>query len=478
MTRVTDLFSPLLFRQNGHALVDLLTEHLQDAAASRIDSVMPRGTPAALAARFAGDFPESGDGDVLRVVTEALAASTALHSPGFIGHQVATPLPDAALCDLVAALLNNGMAVFEMGPAASAMERAVLAYLARAIGLPPTAGGVLTSGGSLGNLTALLAARQAKAGFDAWREGLRNRPQLVVYVAETAHYSVSRALRILGLGDAGVIAVAVDERLRMRIDALEDEIRRARNHGRRPIAVVASACSTAAGAFDPIDAIADVCQREDLWLHVDGAHGAALALSERHRGTVRGIERADSVVWDAHKMMLMPALITAVLFRDGEAGARAFSQEAGYLFDEAADSDAWSDIGRRTVECTKRMMSLKLYAALAAHGTRVFAEHIDAVCGLARHLAAGARARGLEVLVEPECDIVCFRRPGASGGVTAGVRSALLAEGRFYIVQVHLSSGLWLRCTVLNPRTTAADLDAMLDRVVALYDAKAQPSPP
>lgn len=469
MSLAKDLLSPSRFQQNGHALVEVLARHLADAERGAVPAVMPGGPPAAFAARFAGDFPETGDGDVVRVVAEVLAASTVLHSPGFIGHQVATPLPDAALCDLAASILNNGMAVFEMGPAASAMERAVLAYLARVLGLPASAGGVLTSGGSVGNLTALLAARQAKAGFDVWREGLRNRAQLIVYVAETAHYSVSRALRILGLGDAGVAAIPVDERLRMRVDALEAAIARARHHGRRPIAVVASACSTAAGAFDPIDAIADVCAREDLWLHVDGAHGASLALSARHRDTLRGIERADSVVWDAHKMMLMPALVTAVLFRDAQAGARAFSQEAGYLFDDAADSDAWSEIGRRTIECTKRMMSLKLYAALAAHGTRVFAEHVDAVCELARYLASGARARGLELLVEPECNIVCFRRPNVSGGVTAAVRSALLAEGRFYIVQVHLASGLWLRCTVINPLTTCADVDTMLDRVVSLY---------
>jgi L-2,4-diaminobutyrate decarboxylase len=233
---------------------------------------------------------------------------------------------------------------------------------------------------------------------------------------------------------------------------------------------VASAGSTAAGAIDPLGDIAEVCAREELWLHVDGAHGAALALSPTHKEALRGIERADSIVLDAHKMMLMPALLTAVLFRDGAAGARAFSQEAGYLFGEA-QGDLGDDIGRRTLECTKRMMSLELYATLAAHGTAIFGEHVDAVCALARHLARGARARGLAVLVEPECNIVCFRDPAAPGGVTAAVRRALLAEGRFYIVQVHLPSGLWLRCTLLNPRTTCADIDAMLDRVAALYQA-------
>lgn len=470
MAAIKDLYSSAHFRDNGHALVDALADYLDAAGRGALPAVMPAGTPSEFSARFPSDFPERGDGDVLGVIRAALAGSTSLQSPGFIGHQVATPLPDAALCELSAALVNNGMAVFEMGPAASAMERAVLAQLSRAVGFPSSAGGILTSGGSVGNLTALLAARQAKAGFDVFREGLRKRPQLVVYAAETAHYSVARALRMLGLGDAGVIAVPVDERMRMRVDALSELIRRSRRRGRRPIAVVASACSTAAGAFDPIEPIADLCARESLWLHVDGAHGAALVLSDTHKAKLRGIERADSIVWDAHKLMLMPALITAVLFRDAAAGARAFSQDAGYLFDEASRDDAWSDVGRRTLECTKRMMSLHLYAMWKAHGTRMFAEHVDAMCALARHLASGARQRGLELLVEPECNIVCFRRPGVSGGVTAAVRKRLLAEGRFYIVQVHLASGLWLRSTVLNPRTTTADLDAMLDRVAALYE--------
>src|SRR5690606_22033970 len=154
---------------------------------------------------------------------------------------------------------------------------------ARVLGLGETAGGVLTSGGSLGNLTALAAARQANAGFDAWRQGLRGAPQLVVLVARTAHYSVSRAAHLLGLGDAGVIDVDVDERLRMKPDALAAALHEAARRKQRPIAVVASAGSTAAGAIDPLDAVADVCARHGVWLHVDGAHGAPLALSPTRR---------------------------------------------------------------------------------------------------------------------------------------------------------------------------------------------------
>lgn len=461
-------FSPSSFEELGGQVVSLLAGHLRDAHASATGAVMAPGSPAQLSSTFACDFPAEGDGRLLAHLERALVSSTKLHDPRFLGHQVATPLPAAALCDLVAAFLNNGMAVFEMGPAASAMERAVLGWMAELVGFSRAAGGVLTSGGSVGNLTALLAARQAKAPFDAWRRGLRGGPQLAVFVAETAHYSVARAARVLGLGDEGVISVATDANLKMRPDALVEQIALARKRKKHPIAVVASAGSTAAGAFDPIDEIADVCAAQDLWLHVDGAHGASLLLSESHRHKLAGIARADSVVWDAHKLMMMPALVTAVLFRDGRHGSAAFAQEAGYLFSQDGDDDdAWADIGKRTVECTKRMMSLKLYACLRTFGTRAFADHVDRCCGLATALASGARARGLEVMVEPECNIVCFRPSGLTGGKIAAIRRQIVEQGRFYVVQVHRPDGLWLRCTLSHPLTTTADLEEMLAEVVA-----------
>lgn len=457
-------YSAETFRAHAAAVCDVLARHLERADEDALVPVLPPEDPAAMCARFPADFPAEGTGDLLEVIERVLASSTALAASGFVGHQVATPLPDAALCDLVAALSNNSMAIYEMGPAATAMERAVLQHFASALGFGESAGGVLTSGGSLGNLTALAAARQANAGFDAWRRGLRGGPQLVVLVARTAHYSVARAAHLLGLGDAGIIDVDVDERLRMKPEALEAALLEVQKKKQRPIAVVASAGSTAAGAIDPLDAIADICERHGVWLHVDGAHGAPLALSPTHRPKLFGIERADSVILDGHKLMAMPALVTALLFKDGAQGARAFSQAAAYLFDE--ENDGWADVGRRTVECTKRMMSLKLYACLRAYGTRFFAEHVDRCCALATALAAAVKRRPrLELLTEPEANIVCFRVRGLDGGQQDAIRRAILAEGRFYLVKVRLGPELWLRTTLASPRTTPAHLEALLDDV-------------
>jgi L-2,4-diaminobutyrate decarboxylase len=458
------MFSPEAFRGHGHALIDALGDWLSRSQERQLEPVMPHGDPAALCRAFPADFTPEGDGDVLGVIARALAHSTALHTPRFVGHQVATPIPDAALCDLVAALSNNGMAVFEMGPAASAMERAVLSFLSRALGYDDKAGGVLTSGGSLGNLTALLAARQRV--FDVWHRGLKDAPPLAVVCADGAHYSIARAAHILGLGDRGVVTVPTDAALRMDPTALGRTLAELKARGQTVMAVVANAGATTAGSFDPLPAIADACAAHGAWLHVDGAHGASLALSRTRKQLVAGIERADSVVWDAHKMLGMPALITAVLFKDAKDGAHAFAQQAHYLFDDDDTDDAWADIGKRTIECTKRMMSLKLYATLKAYGTDALSTHVDRLCDLGAAFARILQERGLETLVEPQANIVVFRRHGDDGGVVAAIRKRLLAQGRFYLVQVRVQGTLWLRCAFMNPLTTEDDLRALADDVL------------
>lgn len=472
----------LNFRETGHRVVDVLADHLDVAATGAATGatrpVMPPLSPAQAVAEFASDFAETGSGDVVADLRRVIGAATQLAHPGFIGHQVATPLPVAALCDLVDSLLNNGMAIFEMGKAGTAIERAVLHWLTGVVGFPTTtAGGVLTSGGSLGNLTALLAARQAKSN-NAWQRGVRGQP-LCVFVADTAHYCVARAVRIMGLGDEGCVSVAVDEHLRMDVTALEAAIEKAKKQKKKPIAVVASAGSTAGGAYDPINAIADVCARHDLWLHIDGAHGAPLALLPERAAQLAGLERADSVVVDFHKMLLMPALVTGVLFRDAKAGAAAFAQEAGYLFDDGADGvddDRWSDVGRRTIECTKKMLGLKVWACLRAYGVGYFRDHVRACCDKALFLADLIDHHDeLQLLVRPEANIICFRVKGLDGGQLAALRADLVKHGDFYCVQVHLHArglakereGLWLRATLLNPATTPAHLSAFVDDVVA-----------
>jgi L-2,4-diaminobutyrate decarboxylase len=467
-SRLTAAYDPEHFRRHGHQLVDQLADQLARTL-RREGPVLPWATPATNVERYPADFPEEPSGDFTALISRVLADSHHLHHPRYAGHQVSAPLPLSALCDLASSLLNNGMAVYEMGPVATAMEHNVLRWMAGVIGMPEGARGVLTSGGSAGNLTALLAARQAKAGFDAWNGGATAGPPLTVLVPESTHYSVSRATKVMGWGAGGVTPVPVDARYRLRPETLEDVLAAAKRSGRRPIAVVASAGSTATGAFDPLEAVADFCEKHGLWFHVDGAHGTSAALSPTYRHQVKGLERADSVVWDAHKLMMMPALITAVLFREGHRSFDAFAQEASYLF-TGQDTRPWSDVAMRTLECTKEMMSLKLYACLSVLGTKLFADSITRTFDLSRRFAERLQASGdFELAVPPDCNIVCFRH--TPQGVPASeldalqvrLRESLVTSGDFYLVQTTLGGRVWLRTTIINPLTTDEDLDALLE---------------
>jgi L-2,4-diaminobutyrate decarboxylase len=473
-------FDPELFRREGGALVDLLADYLaraqQGAAAADAMPVLPWVPPDQAVADWSVAFPRAG-ATLPAVLGRVIARSNHLHHPRYVGHQVTPPLPEAALCDLVGSLLNNGSAVYEMGPVSTALERLLVRFLAGALGMPAGADGVFTSGGSAGNLTALLAARQARAGFDVWSEGNAAGPPLALLCSSQAHYSVARALQIMGLGARAAWPVPVDARFRMDAHALAPAKRAAEAAGRRVIGVVASAGSTATGAYDPLEPVASFCEAHGLWMHVDGAHGAAVALSTRHRGLLAGIARADSVVWDAHKLMLMPALVTAVIFRDGRRSYEPFAQDASYLFADARPDDSfdaqWFNLAGRTLECTKLMMSLKLYAVLVTRGPAFLAGYIEGLYALAAAFAERlAAAPDFELAVAPESNIVCFRylpsdgrRGPALDALQGSVRQRLLERGEFYLVQTGLPGGVYLRVTLLNPFTTMADLEALLAAV-------------
>ena len=475
-------FDPITFRRDGAQMVAQMAGYLERALQGDGGAVLPWRPPRDVMASWELDAATLSHGGaeppsrVLETLTaKMLADATQLHHAGFVGHQVAPPLPLAAICDLAADMLNNGMAVYEMGQGGTAMELHVIRWMCDALGLPTSASGVLTSGGTLATLTALLAMRQARAAGDIWRNGQRSDAMPAILVGAQAHYCADRAVRIMGWGEGGLVRVPVDDAFRMRPDALEAALAQATAAGRQVIGVVASACSTATGAFDPLEPIADFCQRHALWLHVDGAHGAALALSPKYAPALRGIERADSVVWDAHKMLLQPALVTAVLFRDAKHSAGAFAQDASYLLDPTLD-DAWYDLASRTFECTKRMMSFKLYTTLAAYGTRLFAAYVTRVVDLAQEFATLLRAApDFELAVQPECNIVCFRyRPAAFQGDAASLdalqvalRRAVIGNGNFYPVQTRLDGATWLRTTLMGPFTTIADLERLLAEVRA-----------
>ncbi len=468
--RLRHAYDPERFRAQGHQLIDSLADYLANMQNDPRGAVLPWQSPDDRLENWQADFRKAPDAQVNQFWDVVVQQSMHLHHPHYVGHQVAPPAPVAALAGLASAFLNNGMAVYEMGPVSTALERVVIQQVATMVGYGSAAGGLMTSGGTLSNLTALLAARQHQVE-GAWQSGTTE--PLALLVSEEAHYCIDRAVKVMGWGEGGIIKVPTDEHYKLRPDALESCYQRALSEGKRVIAVVGSACTTSTGSYDPLDSIADFCEQHHLWFHVDGAHGAPAAFSPEYRALVRGIARADSITVDFHKMMLTPAITTALLFKNEAQSYQTFAQRASYLLSDAEGE--WFNSGKRAFECTKRMMSLQVYSILRTYGPDIFADNVDYLYGLARTFARMiAKRPALELALSPEANIVCFRYVGKHSDadyldqLNAALRQEMLEDGRFYLVQTRLRGRLHLRTTLMNVFTTEAVLHELLDAVEAV----------
>lgn len=464
--RLREAFDPEHFRTIGHQLIDLLANYLNQTTAGK-QNVINWKDPAGQLNSW--KFNLNRQQSPAELFQEVLDNSISIHHPKYIGHQVGPTMPVAALADLLGAVLNNGMAIYEMGAAGSAIEKIVTDIMLKQAGFGKNADGFMTSGGTLANLTALLAARKAKAGTDIWEEG--HTEKLALMVSDEAHYCVDRSLRIMGFGSDGIIKIPVNRRFSMDTSLLEQYFQEAGSKGFKVIAVVGSAPSTATGMYDDLEAIAAFCRLHDLWFHVDAAHGGAVIFSNKYKHLAKGIEKADSVVIDAHKMMMTPALSTFLLFKDKMHAYTNFSQKAQYLW-EKQEEEEWFNYAKRTFECTKLLMSVKFYAIIKTYGTGVFDEFVSRQYDLGKVLAEKIRQRkSLELFLEPDSNILCFRylKPGMDdhslNSLNGAIRKELLEQGEFYIVQTRLKNLTWFRVTIMSPFTTAETFNELLDKI-------------
>ncbi len=383
ITRIPDVlveaFHPDNFRTIGHQLIDLLADQLDEVQNNPSKPVLPYRQPDEELAFWQNDFSKKEE--PIALFKNILAHSIYVHHPHYMGHQVAVPALIGSLAGLISDVMSNGTGVYEMGMASNALEKIIAEWLAKKIGYEKEAGGFLTSGGTLANLTAMLAARKAKAPSPVWENG--HEGKLAIMVSEEAHYCIDRAARIMGLGSEGIIKIPVDEQFKIRTDLLEHYYQQTQSAGRQVIAIIGCASSTATGSFDNLDALADFAKQHDLWYHIDGAHGGGVVFSDTYRHLAKGIHRADSVVIDFHKMLLTPALNTALIFKDSQNTYKTFQQRAQYLW-EAEQAEEWYHSGKRTFECTKFMMSIKVYAILKTHGEEIFGQNIDRLFALGK----------------------------------------------------------------------------------------------
>ena len=422
--------------------------------------------------------PEVGvpEHDLLRAARVLVGGAMNPAHPGFMGHMDPLPATASVVGDLLAATVNNNMLSREMSPSFSRLEDEVTAAMSALFGLGDRAGGVLASGGSLANLHALSVARNARLP-GVFERGLTSRAARPVVVAsEAAHTSAQKAAMLLGLGTDAVRPVAVDGDGRMRVDRRRETIRAARDQGDEPFAVVATAGTTTTGAIDPLDAVADVAAADGLWLHVDAAYGGALVFSDRARGRLRGVERADSVTFNPQKWCYVAKTAAMALFRDAGAMHDAFRVAAPYM--REGDGVNLGEVG---VQGTRHADVLKLWMTLQHLGRSGLGHLVDEGNRLAETAVAEIDRRPFLVLAaRPDMNVVCFR--GAPDGLSddeadawnAALQASLLREARVFLSLPRYRGRLWLRAVFLNPYTETSGVETLFEHV----DAFARSVPP
>lgn len=395
--------------------------------------------------------------------------------PRFMAYITGAGTVPGVAADLVTAAINQNVGGWRLSPAATEIELHVPRWFAQQFGLPATAGGLFSSGGAMATFIALKAARDAKAGWPVREQGVATGPPLRLYASDEAHVVVDRAADMLGLGSHALRHIPTDEVFRMRIEVLREAIERDIAAGDRPIAVVGTAGTVATGAIDPLQAIADVCEDLGLWFHVDGAYGGPAVLAPELAPLLAGTERADSIAFDPHKWLYTPHSGGITLVRDFELLAASFGVEAAYVHEDKNRTHHGIDLLSYGPQFSRGFQALKVWLSLLAHGRAAYARRIYHDVELARYLSQRAAERAdFEPMNDVTLSIACFRyvppdlpqsavREEYLDMLNERIMTELQLDGRTFCSNAVLRGRFVLRACIVNFRTEAEDIDAILD---------------
>jgi len=448
-------------RRAGYATVDALIDRLATVAT---DAVLRRADPAEMRARLGGAPPEdAGDYEAVlaRVVADVLPYASRTDHPGYFAFIPQFTTWPAALADLIAAAANPYCGAWMESAGPSQIELEVIDWFRTWLGMPASTAGVLVSGGSAANLTALLVAREAAGGPSS---------DTVLYVSDQAHSSLARTGRAMGLRPEQVRVLPTDGRWRLSPEAVVAAVRADRRAGRVPFALCASAGSTNTGAVDPLDDLADLSAEEGLWLHVDAAYGGFASITRRGRALLAGINRADSVTLDPHKWLFQPLECGTVLIRDGARLERTFAIHPDYLDNNNTRSADEVNFADRGLQLSRGFRALKVWMSVQTFGLAAFRAAVQRSLELAQSAEALVRSRAELTLMTPATlGIVCFRRewPACDEAETErrglALIDALESTGAALVSGTRLTGRHAVRLCVLNPTSSEDDVRRVID---------------
>ncbi|MEC8670551.1 MAG: aminotransferase class V-fold PLP-dependent enzyme [Candidatus Thermoplasmatota archaeon] len=397
-----------------------------------------------------------------------LKHSVKTNQPGFMNPLWGGVNIAAFAGEVIATLANNSMYTYELSPMATLIEQALIKRMCEMVGFTD-GNGTLTSGGSNSNMIGMLCARYIadplgqQRGFDSGK--------LVSFVSEESHYSVLMAANVLGIGFDNVVKVPCDSDGRMRVDKLEEEISRSRVNGQIPFCVVATSGTTVRGAFDPLREIAEICSNQNIWLHVDAAWGGSCLFSNKLRVLMDGVELADSVCWDPHKMMGVPLVCSAFLIKKPEILRKICSHGnvAHYLFLGDAED---VDLGRTSLQCGRRNDALKLFLSWREKGDAGWARLVENYIALADYLQTRVENHpNLEMMSTRQWSNVCIRYTAESidhDEINSTLRDRLVKSGNFMISQSNIRENTILRPVIANPSVCKETIDDLVDEITRI----------
>jgi len=394
-------------------------------------------------------------------------------SPGYLAYIPGGGLFHSAVADLIADATNRYVGVWAAAPALAELEANVIRWFGEIVGYPPAARGILTSGGSLANFTAIVTARRNRLPEDFLRA--------VIYASDQVHHSVAKAAILAGFPERNTVELPSDERLRLRTDLLRERIRRDRAAGLTPFMVVGSAGTTNTGAVDDLDAIAEVAQQEHLWFHVDAAYGGFFMLTDQGRRAMKGIERSDSVTLDPHKGLFLPYGTGSLLVQDGEALKRAHTTQALYMPPMQEDPEL-VDFCNYSPELSRDFRGLRVWLPIKMHGIAAFRRALQEKLCLTRWAADELdKIPGIEIVARPQTSVVAFRyaAPGYSGEELNELNRRLLdginSRNRVFLTATTLSGRFVIRICVLSFRTHLDRMEMCLEDIRRSVEEIASP---
>jgi aromatic-L-amino-acid/L-tryptophan decarboxylase len=451
---------------------DLASQPLEEAAAKAASlfvsiyrglearRVDPGVTRSAVRATFAGALTDEGVG-LVRALEDfehwVLPASMGTPHPLYLGLVNSSPLPAAALADLLISSLNNNGGAYHQSPAMTTCEEEIVRECARLFGMT-NPDGMIVPGGMFATLQAIVLARVRATGGPA-------RPGFRLYASEAAHFSVLRSATVAGLAADDVISIPVVGRGVMDVRALKERVARDRRQGASPFAIVATAGTTGTGALDPLREMAVFCQEERIWLHVDGCYGGAAILLESMRERFAGVEMADSIAIDPHKWFFIPVTAALVLTKHRELAQRTFATSTGSYIPTDGEVDAW----QRGVPSTRRSCALAVWMAVRAHGWATIRDAVERNIELTRRLEQLLAERGFHVLDEGELSIACARwepsglTPEATDELQGAIARDVVATGKAWFSTTHHAGRTWLRMNMVNLYTGEHHVQQLAD---------------